>query len=168
MIDYYPYPVHCQLDTKGQFSENWLNTANFLYVVFSLLKWRFFHNLESQHLLHLCQAFDSFIAVRGCSMQSNYHRSMGLSTGTGKLKFSLDFFLPLTPRHRSWIADDHAIVSQLWNVNYHFSTEPFGNVTVFLMYQFLSFLLYHNFLMTVQFCFETFGTCFKGKFYIVS
>lgn len=112
--------------------------------------------------------FDSFIAVRGCSMQSNYSPwdPHGLSTGTGELKFSLDFFLPLTPRHRSWIADDHAIVSQLWNVNYHFSTEPFEMWQYFLCEPIPQLPPLSQFpLITVQFCFETFGTCFKGKFH---
>lgn len=118
----------------------------------------------SIHVRH----FDSCISVRGCSMQSNYcpWDPYGLSTGTGELKFSLDFFLPLTLRHRSWIADDHAIVSQLWNVNYHFSTEPF-EMWQYLLCEPIPQLLHISWspLMMVHFCFEMFGICFKRKFH---
>ena len=112
--------------------------------------------------------FDSCIAMRSCSMQSNYcpWDPHGLSTGTGDLKFSLDFFLPLTRKHRTWIADDHAIVSQLWNVNYHFSTEPFEMWQYLLCEPIPQRPPVSQFpLMTVQFCFETSDTCFKGKFH---
>ena len=142
---------------KGQFSENCLNTANFLHVVLLCSNEDSFTILKSQHLLHSCQAFwqlYSTITVRE------------LSTRTGKRKISLDFsFLWLLDIGLGLLMIMQLCLSfEMSTIN--FSTSPFE------MWQYLScetnpYLSPLSWfpLMAVQHCFEIFVTCFKGKFH---
>ena len=111
------------------------------------------------------------IAVRGCYRQSNHcwiMKSIWTLHRNRKTHIFTELSHNLIPRPRHWIAGDNAIMSQLWNVSYQFFFSTFWNVTVSLIWTNSSAFSFKWLpLMTVQYCFETFGTVLTKKNFMV-